>query len=74
MLTRGSDTPGTGLDEANHLALGKGVLLAGDLHIHHIARHAEGHENDERGMLLGSCSHVEETLALSGNCLYNDIL
>ena len=54
-------------NKAHHLALGKGVLLAADLDVAHITRHAERHEHHE-------VVPVEQALSLGSHRLYLNAL
>ena len=53
--------------KAHHLALGKGVLLATDLHVAHITGHAEGYEHHQ-------VVPVEQALAFGCHSLYRHAL
>ena len=48
--------------KAYHLALGEGMLLTSDLHIAHVAGHAEGYKHHQ-------IVPVEQTLPFGGNSL-----
>jgi hypothetical protein len=49
--------------EAHHFAFRKGVLLASDLYVAHVARHTEGYEDHQ-------VLPMEQALAFSGDSLY----
>jgi hypothetical protein len=53
--------------EAYHLALGKRVFLATNLHVAHIARHAEGYKDHQ-------LVPVEQAFSLGSNSLDGDPL
>ena len=67
MLASGYRAYITILDEALHLSLGEAVLLARQLHVDDVARHAEGHKDDK-------VVPVEQRLPLGGTSLDGDIL